>query len=236
MLRSLVGSEMCIRDRVSTQSTGRPPRTNMSASGIGKLEAAACEDQQMVEADALATPTMDFPLESTPGADIVSTLVSNLLNSADHGSFAVALSQHPPEISAAVTQLGHALVDLSQSADKLRNLTKQVHFVCNAPRGANMVVHAVTNNNILTTLNGASHHIFVDADYLMVGPATLEEKHVVDAAEHVVDNVRIHIESNDLQSVPTSLTFMSGTQYVLSDGYSVTYCGQRHRTVKMGIQ
>eukprot|EP00658_Telonema_sp_P-2_P086057 TRINITY_DN9960_c0_g1_i1.p2 TRINITY_DN9960_c0_g1~~TRINITY_DN9960_c0_g1_i1.p2 ORF type:complete len:113 (+),score=17.39 TRINITY_DN9960_c0_g1_i1:150-488(+) len=30
MLRSLVGSEMCIRDRVSTQSTGNKPSTHMA--------------------------------------------------------------------------------------------------------------------------------------------------------------------------------------------------------------
>eukprot|EP00658_Telonema_sp_P-2_P033460 TRINITY_DN24557_c0_g2_i2.p1 TRINITY_DN24557_c0_g2~~TRINITY_DN24557_c0_g2_i2.p1 ORF type:complete len:117 (+),score=28.11 TRINITY_DN24557_c0_g2_i2:59-409(+) len=33
MLRSLVGSEMCIRDRVSTQSTGNDPRADAATSG-----------------------------------------------------------------------------------------------------------------------------------------------------------------------------------------------------------
>eukprot|EP00658_Telonema_sp_P-2_P007889 TRINITY_DN1293_c0_g1_i1.p1 TRINITY_DN1293_c0_g1~~TRINITY_DN1293_c0_g1_i1.p1 ORF type:complete len:356 (+),score=93.50 TRINITY_DN1293_c0_g1_i1:89-1156(+) len=39
MLRSLVGSEMCIRDRVSTQSTGTVPKTSMSISAMPRVRA-----------------------------------------------------------------------------------------------------------------------------------------------------------------------------------------------------
>ena len=118
--------------------------------------------------------------------------------------------------------LGRFLVSLSEAADQVQNLEKDVLFLTTVHRRAQLYVHVLSDEGVILTPT-QSHPVhfsaFINAKSIIVGPAQPNVEQLSTA--HVVPNMCIRLEENQLAGRPIKLTFrVTASDYC----YSIKYC------------
>ena len=132
--------------------------------------------------------------------------------------------QYTPAAVASAMDIVAALAAFLADVNAVGNLTKTVHFVTNGQRREQMFVHvASADGTVYTNASGEAldYTLFTDADYLIVGPKLL------DPAQHTVvrNNIRIHLATSAVAGTPGNVIFkVTGSEYAIFDGYSITNC------------
>lgn len=148
-------------------------------------------------------------------------------------SFELSQSQSPEELTN-MTQALETILAIAKGSLAIQNCRKPVHFVKNLNRRDELVIWVVNTQGdqpIFSQRPTFSWKEIVDCDYLVIS-ATNPER-LENAEFQIVDGVKIILA--EAQGKPHRITFRSGNTYVLSDGYSVTYCGNLAVTAQISL-
>ena len=157
----------------------------------------------------------------------------------DKDASAVRLA-HDTDAHQAMQQLQTILEDLLQHVksmnertEEVRSCRKDVHFVTNLARNARLYLLAANNTKpgIVDTKRVENLDDIMNCDYLLIsdrrGTYQLDQGMTIPDCQIFIKTARnFHVQH---------IIFSTGGHYVLSDGYSISYCYNLDQTVKVTL-